>query len=89
MEKTDKIAITGAFNKTKNRYNNNLKSILKQLVDYGKNMQKRGFKIIFFGTICLMFMASVQTILKIMVLMCCLCMSIQLNVYMNYISRIN
>jgi polysaccharide pyruvyl transferase WcaK-like protein len=49
MEKTDKIAISVAFNKTKNRYNNNLNRILNQLVDYGKNMQKRGFKVIFFG----------------------------------------
>jgi polysaccharide pyruvyl transferase WcaK-like protein len=49
IKKTDKIAISVAFNKTKNRYNNNLKNILKQLVDYAKNMQKRGYKIIFFG----------------------------------------
>jgi polysaccharide pyruvyl transferase WcaK-like protein len=48
-EKTDKIAISVAFNKIKNRYNNNQKNILKQLVDYGKNMQNIGFKIIFFG----------------------------------------
>jgi polysaccharide pyruvyl transferase WcaK-like protein len=48
MEKNDKIAIAVAFNKTKNRYNN-LENILKQLVDYGKNMQKSGFTVSFFG----------------------------------------
>jgi hypothetical protein len=47
-EKTAKIAIVVAFNKTKYRYHN-LKDILKQLVDYGTNMQSMGFKVIFFG----------------------------------------
>jgi hypothetical protein len=47
-EKTDKIAIVVAFNKTKYRYHD-LKNILKQLVDYGTYMQNMGYKIIFFG----------------------------------------
>jgi hypothetical protein len=49
FEKTNKIAIVTAFNKIKYRYNDNIKIILEQLVNYAKYMQEKGFDVNFFG----------------------------------------